>query len=234
MKNFDDGEKSGFDWLASRWWRADGELKTLHDINPTRLRYIKERVDVAGETVLDIGCGGGLLTEALAGEGATVTGIDISRPLVQTASKHAAQQGYVIEYLCTTPEDFAVGNASTFGVITCMELLEHVSDPPSLISTCMRLIKPGGWLFLSTINRNLKAYLQTIIVAEYALKLLPVGTHDYRQYALPSEVSMWCRQAGFSVLDISGLSYIPWFGYACLKRSPDVNYLLCARAFEKS
>lgn len=229
-KNIDLDEKSKFNALASAWWDPDGELQTLHDINPTRLTYIENHIDLTDKKILDVGCGGGLLTEALADRGGLVTGIDVSEDLLQVADEHAKQANLDISYICSTVENFSSNHNNAFDVITCMELLEHVPDPESVINACMHLIKPGGLLFLSTINRSLKAYLQTKIAAEYLLKLLPVGTHEYSKYCRPSELACWCRSSGFTVIDISGISYLPFIGHCRIKDKPDVNYLLCAQA----
>ena len=228
-ENIDFAEKSKFNALASAWWDPEGELQTLHDINPTRLAYIEGHIDLADNKILDVGCGGGLLSEALASKGGLVTGIDISEELVKVADDHAKQVNLNISYHCKTVEDFASEHENSFDVIACMELLEHVPDPASIINACMHLIKPGGLLFLSTINRNLKSYLQTKIAAEYILKLLPAGTHEYSKYIRPSELASCCRTSGFTVIDISGISYLPFIRQCHLKDSPDVNYILCAQ-----
>ena len=229
-ENIDLDEKSKFNALASEWWDPQGEVQTLHDINPVRLSYIEDHIDLADKQILDIGCGGGLLTEALADKGGLVTGIDISEDLLHVADDHAKKANLDITYICTTVENFSSNHNNAFDVITCMELLEHVPDPGSVINACMHLIKPGGLLFLSTINRNLKAYVQTKIAAEYLLKLLPVGTHDYSKYIRPSELASWCRTSGFTVIDISGISYMPFVRKCSIKDKPDVNYILCAQA----
>lgn len=233
--NLDPAEKAKFNALASDWWDPDGQLQTLHDINPVRCSYIQKYVDqqlgdLSNKKILDVGCGGGLLTEFLATKGGLVTGIDVSEQALEVADTHAQQAHMEIEYNCTTVEDYASTQANTYDVITCMELLEHVPDPASVINACRDLLKPGGLLFLSTINRNLKAYLQTKIVAEYLLNLLPRGTHDYSKYSRPSELAAWCRNAGFSVLDISGIAYLPYLRHCRITANSDVNYLLCAQA----
>ncbi len=229
-ENIDFAEKSKFNALASEWWDAEGELQTLHDINPTRLAYIEDYIDLTDKNILDVGCGGGLLSEAMASKGSLVTGIDISEQLIEVADEHSKQANLDISYVCTTVEDFSTGHENSFDTVTCMELLEHVPDPQSVINACMHLLKPGGLLFLSTINRNLKAYLQTKIAAEYLLKLLPAGTHEYAKYIRPSELASWCRISGFTVVDISGISYLPFIRQCHLIDSPDVNYILCAQA----
>lgn len=233
-ENIDLDEKSKFNAYASEWWNTDGKLKTLHDINPIRLSYIEEHIDLTDKKILDVGCGGGLLTEALAYRGGLLTGIDISEHLLQAADQHAQQSNLGITYSCTTVENFSSSHNNAFDVITCMELLEHVPDPRSVINACMHLIKPGGLLFLSTINRNLKAYLQTKIAAEYLLKILPMGTHEYSKYIRPSELASWCRASGFTVIDISGISYLPFIRHCQKKDKPDVNYMLCARAHNQT
>ena len=233
-ENIDFAEKSKFNALASEWWDPEGELQTLHDINPTRLGYIEGHIDLADKKILDVGCGGGLLSEVLAAKGGLVTAIDISEQLIEVAREHSKQTKLNISYACTTVEDYSSGHENTFDVITCMELLEHVPDPESIINACMHLLKPGGLLFLSTINRNLKAYLQTKIAAEYLLRLLPVGTHEYSKYTRPSELASWCRSSGFTVIDISGISYLPFIRQCHLKESPDVNYILCAQANDQA
>ena len=229
-ENIDLLEKSKFNSFASDWWDPEGQLRTLHDINPTRLAYIEDHINLTNKKILDVGCGGGLLTEAMTSKGALVTGIDISEQPLAIAETHARQAELEITYISTTVEEFSSDHKHEFDIITCMELLEHVPDPGSVIHTCMHLIKPGGLLFLSTINRNLKAYVQTKIAAEYMLKLLPVGTHEYSKYIRPSELASWCRESDFTVIDISGISYLPFIRHCQLKDKPDVNYLLCAQA----
>ncbi len=229
-ENIDLNENAKFSALASEWWDQDGELQTLHDINPTRLSYIESHIHLTDKNVLDVGCGGGFLSEALSSKGALVTGIDISEELIELASDHSKQSNLNISYSCRTVENFSSEYKHAFDIITCMELLEHVPKPESIINACMHLIKPGGLLFLSTINRNLKAYLQTKIAAEYLLKLLPIGTHKYAKYIRPSELASWCRTSGFEVIDISGISYLPFIRKCRLKDAPDVNYILCAQA----
>lgn len=223
-------QESSFNALSHEWWNENGALKTLHDINPVRLRYIKKSVNLTNKKILDIGCGGGLLTESMASCGGLVTGIDISKNLIQIATEHARETNLNITYICNTAEEFATTQQSSYDLITCMELLEHVADPISVIDACRKLIKPNGLLFLSTINRNWKAYLYTKILAEYLLRLLPVGTHEYAQYNRPSEVAAWCRTSNFTVVDISGMAYIPFLRTAYIHDNPHINYLLCAQA----
>lgn len=234
MENIYFSEKDKFSVLASKWWDRDGELQILHDINPLRLGYIEGHINLTAKRILDVGCGGGLLSESLSRKGGLVTGIDISESLIKVADDHAQQANMNINYHCATIENFSTEHKNSFDVIVCMELIEHVPDPESIIDSCMYLIKPGGLLFLSTINRNLTAYLQTKIIAEYLLRLLPVGTHDYSKYTRPSELYSWCQTSGFTVINISGISYFPFIRRCHLKGSPDVNYILCARANQQT
>ena len=218
-----------FDQFADDWWNPDGALGTLHDINPARLSYIQNAVDVRGMNILDIGCGGGLLSESLADLGANVTGIDISKKALDAASAHCKLSGHAITYLQTTPEEFLEKHDQHFDVITCMEILEHVKDPFSVIAVCSRLTLPGGHIFFSTINRTLKAYLFAVVAAEYLLKLLPAGTHEYRNFIRPGELAVSCEQHGLEIEDISGFQYMPVARKAFLTRKPDINYLVHAR-----
>lgn len=233
VENFDQQEKYKFNMLGDSWWDPKGPLNILHDINPTRLKYIETYTKLINKKVLDVGCGGGILTEAIALKNNLVTGIDIGEDLLEIATGHAQQTGVDIEYVCATVENFLTAQPirnNSYDVITCMELLEHVPDPSSVINSCRQLLKPNGSLFLSTINRNIQAYLQTKIVAEYLFKLLPMDTHEYSKYSLPSEVASWCRDAGFEVIDVSGFFYIPFLRRAYIKDKPDVHYFLYARA----
>ena len=227
--NIDTGEQSKFDALASDWWKPDGNLRTLHDINPLRMEYINRRTSLAGKAVLDVGCGGGLLCEALAAKGADVTGIDISSISISIARSHSQVGNYKINYEHISPETLARSSHQKFDVITCMEMLEHVPDPESIISACATMVKPGGDLFFSTINRTPSAYLMAILAAEYLLKLLPRGTHEYARFIHPSELAAWCQIHGLTVEDITGMSYIPLLRKAIFKKTPDVNYLMHAR-----
>lgn len=223
-------EQPHFDKFGHEWWDPNGRLKTLHDINPIRLRYIQDHVDISKKKILDVGCGGGLLTESMALCGSLVTGIDISQHLVDIADKHARQANLNITYICATAEEFSTTYQHSYEIITCMELLEHVPDPTLIIHACRKLLKPNGLLFLSTINRSLTAYLKTKVIAEYLFRLLPVGTHEYEKYSRPSEIATWCRQVDFKVIDISGMSYIPFLRKTYLKDALDTNFLLCAKA----
>lgn len=227
-KNIDEMEQSRFDSLADDWWNPDGQLRTLHDINPLRLGYIMDRVNLSGKSVLDVGCGGGLLCEAMASEGAIVTGIDISNS-ISVAISHSHSGNYSIRYEQISPEALALSNTQQFDVITCMEMLEHVPEPESIIKACANMLKPGGDLFLSTINRTPVAYMTAILGAEYILKLLPGGTHHYSKFIRPSELATWCQTHNFNILDISGMTYIPVLRKAVLNDIPAVNYLMHAQ-----
>ena len=223
--NVDHGEVAKFEALASRWWDPDSEFKPLHDINPLRLDYIDQRAGLAGKRVLDVGCGGGILAESMAARGATVMGIDMGEQPLMVAELHKLESGVEVEYRRVTAEQLAAEMPGQFDVVTCMEMLEHVPDPASVIAACAQLVKPGGQVFLSTINRNPKAYLFAVVGAEYVLRLLPKGTHDYAKFIRQSELESWTRHAGLQLKDLTGLSYNPFTrGYA-LGRDLDVNYM---------
>lgn len=227
--NFDPAELEKFAGLADQWWDAEGPQKPLHALNPVRLQYVASRVALSGKRVLDIGCGGGLLSEALAGTGAQVTAIDLGAELIAVASEHARQGGVAVDYRLVSAEDLAVQEPGRFDVITCMEMLEHVPDPSSILAACRALLKPGGQLFLSTINRTPAAFAVAIVGAEYIARLLPRGTHGYQEFITPAELGRWVREQGFDVEDVSGMTYEPWAGRARLSRSTAVNYLMAAR-----
>ena len=225
--NVDRHEVAKFAAMASRWWDVNGECKPLHEINPLRLNYIDERSGgIAGKTVVDVGCGGGILSESMAQRGATVCGIDMSEPSIEVARLHLYESNLEVDYQRTTAEAFAEQHPQRFDVVTCMELLEHVPDPASVIRACAALVKPGGHLFFSTINRNPKAYLFAIIGAEYLLKILPRGTHDFSKFIRPSELSTWAREAGLTTHNISGLSYNPLNQRYSVGDDLDVNYMM--------
>jgi 2-polyprenyl-6-hydroxyphenyl methylase/3-demethylubiquinone-9 3-methyltransferase len=225
--NVDPGELAKFNELAHRWWDPTGEFRPLHEINPLRLGWIAGRAALEGKSALDIGCGGGILTEALARQGASVTGIDLGEKALRVAQLHMLESGVQVRYEAVAAEAFADGHPSAFDVVTCMELLEHVPEPPSTVAACARLAKPGGRIFFSTINRNPKAYLFAVIGAEYVLKLLPKGTHDYTRFIKPSELTRWCRDAGLRPLEMDGMTYNPLTKQYKLGPDCDVNYMLC-------
>lgn len=230
-ENIDSAEIGKFDGLARSWWDTTGDFKPLHQINPLRLGYITDRTgDLSGLRVLDVGCGGGILTEALAREGANVTGIDMAEKPLQVAQLHAIESGLDdrIDYQRATVEDFAAAHAGEFDVVTCLEMLEHVPDPASVVASCRRLLKPDGHLFLSTINRNPKAYALAVIGAEYVLGLLPKGTHDYGKFIRPSELAGMLRAAAFQLQNVTGMTYNPVTDVYRLSRDADVNYLVHA------
>lgn len=219
----DSREIEKFAKLSSNWWDKDGALKTLHDINPARLAFIKQTIDLSGKRVLDVGCGGGILSEAMAEQGSDVTGIDAESEAIGTATAHAGNSQLAINYICTPIEDY---DEQAFDVVTCMELLEHVTTPQTVIDHCARLLKPGGCLFVSTINRTLKAYASAIIAAEYVLGLLPKQTHDYDKFLKPSELAAMARNAGLEMTAMRGMAYNPLTRVADLQDSVSVNYLM--------
>ena len=226
--NVDAAEVSKFDELARKWWDPNSEFKPLHDINPLRLDYIASRATLNGARVLDVGCGGGILTEALATAGANTTGIDMAPRPLQVAKLHRHESELEIDYQQSTIEAYAADHAGEFDVITCLEMLEHVPSPDSVIEACRTLLKPGGQLFLSTINRNPKAYAMMVLGAEYVLNMLPRGTHDYQKFLKPSELASSLRQHEFELQDITGMTYNPITKSYSLGRDTDVNYLLYA------
>ena len=224
--NVDAAEIAKFDALASRWWDPDGEFRPLHQINPLRLDFIRQRAPLAGARVLDVGCGGGILAEAMAAGGATVTGIDMADGPLAVARLHLAESQLEVEYLQSTAEDFVAGNEARFDVVTCLELLEHVPEPASVVRACAELVRPGGNLFFSTINRNPRAFLFAIVGAEYLLRLLPAGTHEYEKFIRPSELDAWGRDAGLELAESIGLHYNPLTAEYRLDDGLDVNYLM--------
>ncbi|MCG7898017.1 MAG: bifunctional 2-polyprenyl-6-hydroxyphenol methylase/3-demethylubiquinol 3-O-methyltransferase UbiG [Candidatus Thiodiazotropha lotti] len=224
--NVDHSEVSKFEELASRWWDPHSEFKPLHEINPLRLDYIKGFTSLEGKEVLDVGCGGGILSESLAACGAKVTGIDMGEAPLQVARLHLLESGLEVNYERIPVERLAEERPASFDVITCMEMLEHVPDPASVVSACAKLVRPGGQLFFSTINRNPKSYLFAIVGAEYLLQLLPKGTHDYAKFIRPSELNAWTREAGLDSLDIKGLSYNPLTQHYRVGDDVDVNYMV--------
>lgn len=219
----DEAEVAKFAQYSQQWWDTEGPLKTLHDINPARLAFIQRYINLCDARVLDVGCGGGILAEAMAKANAQVTGLDVVSDAIAVASAHAATRNLTIDYMCQPIETLA---DITFDHITCMEMLEHVSNPQTVIKHCERLLKPNGYLFLSTINRTLTAYASAIVAAEYVLKLLPRQTHDFKQFIKPSELAGMARVCGLDVIAISGLSYHPLTRVAGLRDDVSVNYLL--------
>jgi 2-polyprenyl-6-hydroxyphenyl methylase / 3-demethylubiquinone-9 3-methyltransferase len=225
--NADPAELEKFSALAHRWWDPQGEFRPLHDLNPLRLGWIDGLAPLAGKAVLDVGCGGGILAEAMARKGARVTGIDLSEKPLKVAQLHLLESGLAVQYELVSAEEKAKNSPGEFDVVTCMELLEHVPDPASTVAACARLAKPGGRVFFSTLNRNPKSYLFAVIGAEYLLKLLPKGTHDYARFIKPSELSRWCREAGLATVELKGMTYNPLTDTYRLGEDCDVNYALC-------
>ncbi|HEC19543.1 MAG TPA: bifunctional 2-polyprenyl-6-hydroxyphenol methylase/3-demethylubiquinol 3-O-methyltransferase UbiG [Gammaproteobacteria bacterium] len=230
--NADPAEIAKFEALAARWWDPQSEFKPLHEINPLRLDYIEQRCGgLAGKTVIDVGCGGGILAESMAVKGATVTGIDMGEAPLKVARLHGLESGVAVDYQQVTAEHMAEQHPQEFDVVACMEMLEHVPDPASVIAACAQLVKPDGAVFFSTINRNPKSYLFAIIGAEYLLRLLPKGTHDYAKFIRPSELEAWARHAGLKLRDLTGMTYNPLNQHYALGRDLDVNYLAhCTRS----
>jgi 2-polyprenyl-6-hydroxyphenyl methylase / 3-demethylubiquinone-9 3-methyltransferase len=227
--NADPKELDKFGELAHRWWDPSSEFKPLHDINPLRLGWIDRCCDLHGKRVLDVGCGGGLLSEGMAAMGARVTGIDLSDKALGVARLHLLESGREVQYRQIAVEELAAAEPGSFDVVTCLEMLEHVPDPASAVRACARLVKPDGQVFFSTISRNLKAYLYAVVGAEYVLNLLPKGTHDYARFLRPAELAAYCRDAGLAVEEISGMSYNPLAKTYSLGRDTSVNYLMRAR-----
>jgi 2-polyprenyl-6-hydroxyphenyl methylase/3-demethylubiquinone-9 3-methyltransferase len=228
MINVDPAEVEKFSQLAHRWWDSTSEFKPLHDINPLRLDYIDRTAGLSGKAVLDVGCGGGILAESMAARGARVTGIDAGESPLKVAQLHLLESGIDVDYRLTAAEDLAREMPGAFDIVTCMEMLEHVPDPASTVVACSSLLRPGGHAFFATINRNPKSYLFAVIGAEYVLRLLPRGTHDYARFIKPSELAAMCRSAGLSVSGLTGMSYNPITRIYALGPDVDVNYILHA------
>ncbi|GMR06283.1 MAG: bifunctional 3-demethylubiquinone 3-O-methyltransferase/2-octaprenyl-6-hydroxy phenol methylase [Gammaproteobacteria bacterium] len=226
LSNVDQAEVGKFDRLASRWWDPKSEFRPLHEINPLRLEWINKLAPLAEKKVIDIGCGGGILSESMAALGADVTGIDMAPTPLQVAKLHLKESGQKVNYQQITAEHMANDHADEFDVVTCMEMLEHVPDPASVVKACAQLVKPGGIVFLSTINRNPKSFAMAIVGAEYILRLLPKGTHEYAKFIRPSELANWCRSAGLETGDMTGIHYNPLTQRYTLGPGVDVNYLL--------
>ena len=229
MSNVDQAEIDKFSALAHRWWDPTSEFKPLHAINPLRLDWIKSISPISGKKVLDVGCGGGILTESMSKEGALVTGIDLSTKALKVAELHQLESGVSVRYQSISAEDLARNEPESFDVVTCMEMLEHVPNPASVVQACANLCKPGGTIFFSTLNRNPKSYLFAIIGAEYVLKLLPKGTHQYEKFIKPSELAQHTRAANLEFLEIKGLTYNPLTQIYRLSSDTDVNYMIAVR-----
>jgi 2-polyprenyl-6-hydroxyphenyl methylase/3-demethylubiquinone-9 3-methyltransferase len=231
MINADPQELAKFSDLAHRWWDTESEFRPLHEINPLRLDWIESHARVAGKRVLDIGCGGGILSDAMARRGATVLGIDLAAKALKVAQLHALEAGTEnVAYREVAAETLASEAPHSFDIVTCMEMLEHVPDPSSIVAACATLVKPGGWVFFSTINRNPKSFLFAIVGAEHVLKLLPKGTHEYAKFIRPSELSQWCRNTGLAPTDTRGMEYNPITRRYWLSGDTSVNYLIGCRA----
>ncbi len=226
--NIDPAEVAKFEAMAHRWWDPEGDFRPLHDINPARVAWIAERHPLAGSRVLDVGCGGGLLTEAMAHAGAAVTGIDAGEAPLTVARLHALESGVDVSYLQRSAETLATEQPAAFDAVTCLEMLEHVPEPASVIRACAQLVRPGGDLFFSTINRHPKAWALAVVGAEYVLGLLPKGTHDYARFIRPSELARWLREAGLDLKEIAGMRYNPFTRDCRIDADVDVNYLMHA------
>lgn len=229
MMNVDEAELAKFSDLAARWWDPAGPMRPLHDINPVRLAWIDKLAPLSGKRVIDVGCGGGVLTEAMAGRGAEVTGIDLAGKPLRVAELHALESGAKVTYIETSTEALAARSPASFDVVTCMEMLEHVPQPEQTVAACAALARPGGALFFSTINRNPKAFALAIVGAEYVLNLLPRGTHEYAKFLKPSELARHARAAGLEIREVIGMSYNPFTKVAALGEDTDVNYLMACR-----
>ena len=228
--NVDPVEVAKFEAMSTRWWDKEGEFKPLHDLNPARLHYIKTRSNsLAEKKILDVGCGGGILAESMAHEGAEVTGIDMGDANLTIARMHLYESGEKVSYEKITVEQLASREPASYDIVTCMEMLEHVPDPGSIINACRQLVKPDGHVFFSTVNRNAKSYALAIIGAEYIMKLLPKGTHDFKKFIRPAEMDQWIRAAQLKTQHISGMSYNPFTGHCTLSNDMDINYLVHAR-----
>lgn len=227
--NADPLELKKFSDLAHRWWDPTSEFRPLHEINPLRLEWINARVPLAGKTVVDIGCGGGILAESIAKKGATVTGIDLSEKALKVADLHSLESGVAVRYELIAAEELAAREAGKYDVVTCMEMLEHVPDPAAIVKACATLVKPGGHVFFSTLNRNPKSYLFAILGAEYILRLLPRGTHDYAKFITPAELSQHSRNAGLQVDALKGMTYNPITKIYSLNQDTSVNYLIATQ-----
>jgi 2-polyprenyl-6-hydroxyphenyl methylase/3-demethylubiquinone-9 3-methyltransferase len=229
MTNADPIELEKFSQLASRWWDPNSEFKPLHEINPLRLAYIDKLASLNGKQVLDVGCGGGILSESMAGLHAQVTGIDLAEKSLKVAKLHLLESGKQVNYRKVAVEELAAEQPESFDAVTCMEMLEHVPDPQSIVRACAQLVKPGGWVFFSTLNRNPKSYLFAIVGAEYVLNMLPRGTHEYAKFIKPSELAQYCRNASLQVHDLTGMSYNPISKVYSLGKDTDINYIVACQ-----
>ncbi len=227
--NLDPKEIAKFEEVAYRWWDPESEFRPLHEINPLRLDYINQRAHISGKSVVDVGCGGGILSESMARKGAKVSGIDMGQGPIEIAKLHLIESELNVDYQQISAEVFATQNPEAFAVVTCMEMLEHVPDPQAIIQACADLLEPGGHAFFSTLNRNPKSYVHAILGAEYLLNLLTKGTHDYQKFIKPSELARWIRHAGLELVDMTGLSYNPLTKHYKLTQDIDVNYMVYAR-----
>ncbi len=223
--NVDQAELDKFEALAHRFWDPDGDFRPLHRLNPVRAQFILERARVADARILDVGCGGGLLAESLHAAGGAVTAIDLAPAMIDAARLHAAQGGLAIDYRVASADSLAAAEPHSFDIVVCMELLEHVPDPAAMLSSFAQLARPGGHVFVSTIHRNLRSFLSAIVAAEYVLRLLPRGTHEYERLIRPSELARWGRAAGLTLLEIAGLDFDPFSDRCALSRDPSINYL---------
>ncbi len=224
-ENVHEHEIHKFGAQAERWWDRNGEFKTLHDINPLRIQFIQDFIDLQGSRIVDVGCGGGILTEGLAKKGAIMLGIDLSEELIDIADLHGLESGVTAQYQKISAEDLAEAEPSGFEHVVCMEMLEHVPDPGSIIDACAKMVKPGGYVFFSTLNRQPKAYLLAIIAAEHLLKMVPAGTHDYKTFIKPSELTQSARNAGLELQDMIGIQYNPLTQQFSLGKKIDINYI---------
>lgn len=229
MSNVDSTEIQKFSELAHHWWDPNSEFKPLHDINPLRLNWIDRHAGLSGKNVIDVGCGGGILSESMAAIGATVTGIDLSDKALRVAKLHLLESGRQVTYRQIAAEDMAAESPATFDTVTCMEMLEHVPSPASVVQACAQLAKPGGWVFFSTLNRNLKSYAFAVLGAEYLLQLLPRGTHDYAKFITPAELAGFARDARLEIVDLTGMTYNPLTKIYALENDTSVNYLMACR-----
>lgn len=229
MANADQAELDKFSQLAHRWWDPESEFKPLHDINPLRLDWIDQQAHIQGKRIVDVGCGGGILAESMAARGAQVTGIDLSDKALKVAKLHQLESGVQLDYRLIAAEDLAAEQPGSFDVVTCMEMLEHVPDPASVVAACAAMVKPGGWVFLSTLNRNAKSYALAILGAEYILNMLPRGTHEWAKFIRPHELASHVRQAGMETVQIIGMTYNPFTKIYRLGQDTDVNYMIACR-----